>query len=140
MDSLTNMFSQGDALIPTILVIEDDLDHLLLFKYTLNMFNYKVLTTNKAKIGLYLAKKYRPDLILLDIILKDMSGLQVASLLKSDRETKNIPLIAVTALVRNKEQNLIFSSGCDACICKPYFLEELHSLIEFHLNLNKICN
>ena len=120
----------------TILVIEDDRDNQLLLKYALNMFGYNYLMASDAKKGLFLARKYQPDLILLDIVLTKVSGLQVASRLKSDGNTQNIPLIAVTALTREQEQKLIFATGCDAYLSKPYLLDELRLAIESQLWIN----
>lgn len=122
----------------TILVIEDDRDNQLLLKYALNMFGYNYLMASDAKTGLSLARKYQPDLILLDIVLTKVSGLQVASRLKSDGNTQDIPLIAVTALTREEEQRLIFATGCDAYLGKPYLLDELRLAIESQLPINNL--
>ena len=142
---VTRMGSSADAVsldnsdVPTVLVIEDDLDNQLLLKYTLNMFEYRSIIVSDGEMGLYLAKKHQPDIILLDIVLAKTSGLKLAFLFKSEKATQNIPIIAVTALVRKQEKELIYSSGCDGYLSKPYLLDDLKSIIELQLKIAKSC-
>lgn len=135
MDYSTSATAEQNYYLPTILVIEDDEDNRLLLKYALDMFNYKSLIAADAKRGFFLAQTYQPDIILLDIVLAKISGLKLASLLKSCQEIKHIRIIALTALAKRKEIRRIFNSGCDSYLCKPYLLDDLKLAIETQLNI-----
>ncbi len=124
--------------IPLILSVEDDLDNQLLIKYIIDIYGWTSIFAANALETISMAKKHQPDLILLDIVLPDINGLQIAMMLKGHRETRNIPLIAVTGLSRQQEKDLIFAAGFDDYVCKPYILEELQTAIAFHLE-NKLA-
>lgn len=136
-------FSDFEAIeadkVPVILVVEDDEDNRLLMKHTLTMFGWKYLFANNAIAALSLVKKRQPDLILIDIVLPYISGLQIALMLKSDRQTRSIPLIAVTGLTREQEQKQIFAAGFNDYICKPYILDDLKRAIAINLRENPYC-
>ena len=121
--------------VPLILVVEDDEDNQLLLAHALNMFGWKYMLAVDAIATISLVKKQSPSVILLDIVLPDISGLQIAMMLKSQPRTKNIPLIAVTGLTAKKDLNTIFAVGFNDYVCKPYYLEELHRAIAMQLNL-----
>ncbi len=114
---------------PLILVVEDDEDNQLVLEYAIAMFGWKYIFAVDAIGTIDTAKKRQPDLILLDIVMPDISGLQTARLLKSHAQTKNIPLIAVTGLVGNEKQELIFASGFDGYLSKPYALDDLKKAV-----------
>ena len=98
--------------------------------------DFKVTTANSGEEGLKLAKALRPDLILLDIMMPDMSGAEVAEELLQDTRTKNIPIIFITALVKkeevDKESGLM---GGREFIAKPVSKEELIMRIKTTLQL-----
>ena len=123
---------------PAILVVEDDEDNQLLLKHTLTMFGCKYLFATNAIAALNLAKSQQPDLILLDIVLPYISGLQIALMLKY-RTTKNIPLVAVTGLATKQEQKRIFAVGFNDYLCKPYILEDLRQAIAVNLRETPYC-
>ncbi|WP_319419621.1 response regulator [Pleurocapsa sp. FMAR1] len=125
-------------LIPLILSVEDDLDNQLLLKYIIDIYGWRSIFAANALEAISMAKKHQPDLILLDIVLPDISGLQIAMMLKADRKTRSIPLIAVTGLSSKQEKDLIFATGFDDYVCKPYALEELQTAIASHLE-NKLA-
>ena len=135
MDLVRDAISQQNTYLPTILVVEDDKDNRLLLKYALEMFNYKSLITAYARQAFVLAQTYQPDIILLDIILQHTNGLQLASLFKNCEATKHIPIIALTSLAKKQEIKLIFGSGCDDYLNKPYFLDDLQSTIQLQLDI-----
>ena len=121
--------------VPLILVVEDDEDNQLLLAHAVTMFGWKyVLAVDGVKI-MSLVKKQLPSLILLDIVLPNISGLQIAMMLKSQPATENIPLIAVTGLTAKQDLNSIFAAGFNDYVCKPLYLEELHRAIAIQLNL-----
>ena len=124
--------------IPLILSVEDDLDNQLLLKYIIDIYGWRSIFAANALEAISMAKKHQPDLILLDIVLPDISGLQIAMMLKADRKTRSIPLIAVTGLSSKQEKDLIFATGFDDYVCKPYALEELQTAIASHLE-NKLA-
>lgn len=122
--------------VPLILAVEDDLDNQLLLKYIIAIYGWTSIFAANALETISMAKKYQPDLILLDIVLPDINGLQIARMLKRHYETCKIPLIAVTGLSSKQEKNLIFAAGFDDYVCKPYALEELQAAIASHLENN----
>lgn len=125
--------------IPLILVVEDDEDNQLLLKHALTMFGWQYIFATNAIAAITLAKERQPDLILLDIVLPYVSGLQIALILKSHRQTSNIPLIAVTGLTREREQNRIFAAGFNDYLTKPLNLHHLRQAISSNLKPFPYC-
>ena len=103
----------------TILVVEDDDLDMKLFHDLLSENGYRILQTRDGRQALELARRHRPDVILMDIQLPEVSGLEVASLLKQDDALKAIPIIAVTAYVNDWREEAMESAGYAACIAKP---------------------
>src|SRR5262252_10849673 len=97
-----------------LLVVEDNPVSLRLLKQLLKAHGYEVLGTPEGLQALDLAREEQPDLILMDIRLPDISGLEVTRLLKQDDRTKAIPIIAVTALASPEYERRGLESGCDA--------------------------
>ena len=135
MDSKSANTSNSENKVPLILVVEDDEDNQLLLAYTVTMFGWKYVLAVDAVKTISLVKKQRPSLILLDIVLPDISGLQIAMMLKSQPATRNIPLIAVTGLTAKRDLNLISAAGFNDYVSKPFYLEELYRAIAMQLNL-----
>jgi two-component system, cell cycle response regulator DivK len=104
---------------PTILVVEDNATNMKLSTFLLESAEYTVLAATNAEIGLALAREGRPDLILMDIQLPGMDGLQATALLKASEETRDIPVIALTALAMKGDEERILAAGCDGYIAKP---------------------
>jgi two-component system cell cycle response regulator DivK len=94
------------------------------------------LETPQGLEAIDIARDEQPDLILMDIGLPDISGLEVTRLLKQDDQTKTIPIIAVTALASPEYEKKGWESGCDAYILKPIILDNFLRTIETFL---KIC-
>lgn len=123
----------------SILVVDDDQDNLLLVNYQLlQLFDCTVISAQDGQTALSLAQTYQPNLILLDIMLPEMDGFEVARRLKQNPQTRLIPIIAVTAMARSLDQDLALASGCDDYVCKPYDMETLAAAIERHLNLSPL--
>jgi two-component system cell cycle response regulator DivK len=118
---------------PLILVVEDDEDNLLLLNSTLTLFGWEFISTTSGKTALALAKSHTPDLILLDILLPDLNGLEVITQLKQDYRTKTIPVIAVTALAKTEDRNRLLLAGFQDYISKPYMLDHIEASIRHHL-------
>jgi two-component system, cell cycle response regulator DivK len=122
-----------------ILIVEDNPISLTLFKQLLKAHGYEVLGTREGLQALDLAREEQPDLILMDIRLPDISGLEVIRLLKQDDQTKTIPIIAVTALANPEYEKKGLESGCDAYIPKPITLGNFLGTIESFLNIRPVA-
>ena len=117
----------------TVLVIEDNDANLRLALFLLESAGHLVLSARDAEAGLALARQERPDLILMDIQLPGMDGLEATALLKADESTKNIPVIALTALAMKGDEERIRAAGCDGYIAKPMPYREFLSAVSTHL-------
>lgn len=124
--------SQGSQ-IPLILAVEDNEDNLLLMSYAIESLGFKFICQQDSSAVLVLAKKHQPDLILLDVLLPDQSGIDIVKLLKQDPQTYHIPAIAVTALAGKEQRDRLILAGFDDYICKPYMLEDLEAMIHSYL-------
>ncbi len=103
----------------TVLVVEDNDLNMKLFHVLLETHGYNVLQTKDGMEVLSLARQHHPDLILMDIQLPEVSGLEVTKWLKEDEKLKSIPVIAVTAFAMKGDEGKILEAGCDAYIGKP---------------------
>ncbi len=118
----------------TVLVVEDDDLNMKLFHDVLEARGYKVLQATDGTEGWRLAREHRPDLILMDIQLPDVSGLEVTKWLKDDETLKSIPVIAITAFVMAGDEEKILEGGCDAYIPKPISVFNLLQTVERFAN------
>ncbi|CAD7781788.1 MAG: Transcriptional regulatory protein WalR [Candidatus Methanoperedenaceae archaeon GB50] len=104
----------------TILVIEDDKDIANLIAYHLEKEKYKVVITHDGETGLSLIQKAHPSLILLDLMLPELDGLEVCRMVKTNPSTQNIPIIMVTAKGEEIDKITGFELGADDYIVKPF--------------------
>ena len=116
-----------------VLVIEDDELNRRLLEVRLEIEGLLTLATNRAETALAIAREQRPDLILMDIQLPGISGLEGIRRLKSDEETRAIPVIAVTAFSTSPDECHILASGCDGYLGKPFRGDELIELVRKYL-------
>jgi two-component system cell cycle response regulator DivK len=116
-----------------ILIIEDNATNMTLAVFLLQFGGYTVLSATDAEAGLTLARDERPDLILMDIQLPGMDGLQATALLKRDEATRAIPVIALTALAMKGDEERIRAAGCDGYIAKPMRHQEFLATIAAQL-------
>jgi len=118
----------------TVLVVEDNELNMKLFHDLLEAHGYNILQTKDGMEALRLARQHRPDLILMDIQLPEVSGLEVTKWLKEDDELRRIPVIAVTAFAMKGDEEKIREGGCEAYIAKPIsvtsFLETVRRFLE----------
>jgi len=116
-----------------ILVIEDNPANMTLATFLLESAGYTVLSATDAETGLTLARDEPPNLILMDIQLPGMDGLEATALLKRDDATRAIPVIALTALAMKGDEERIRAAGCDGYIAKPLAYVDFLTVIAAHL-------
>lgn len=125
--------SKGRARAKTILIVEDNELNMKLFHDLLDVNGYTTVQTRNGLDVIDLARKHLPDLILMDIQLPEVSGLDVTRWLKDDAELSRIPVVAVTAFAMKGDEERIRSGGCEAYISKPIsvvtFLETVRRFI-----------
>ena len=117
----------------TILLVEDNTTNMKLSLFLLESADHTVITATNAEAGLALAKEQRPALILMDIQLPGMDGLEATTRLKADAATRDIPIIALTALAMKGDEERIRAAGCDGYIAKPLDYKEFLATIKSHL-------
>ncbi|MEK4033959.1 response regulator [Methylocystis sp. IM3] len=117
----------------TVLIVEDNELNMKLFNDLLEANGYATLRTKSGVEAIALARDHRPDLILMDIQLPEVSGLEVTRWLKDDEELRAIPIIAVTAFAMKGDEEKIRQGGCEAYLSKPIsvakFLETVNSFL-----------
>ena len=118
----------------TVMVVEDNDLNMKLFHDLLEAHGYNILQTKDGMEALRLAKQHRPDLILMDIQLPEVSGLEVTKWLKEDDELKSIPVVAVTAFAMKGDEEKIRQGGCEAYIAKPISVANFLQTVERFLN------
>lgn len=117
----------------TVLIVEDNELNMKLFHDLLVAHGYATIQTRNGLEALALARRHRPALILMDIQLPEISGLEVTKWIKEDDELRDIPIVAVTAFAMKGDEERIRSGGCEAYISKPIsvsaFLETVQRFI-----------
>ena len=114
----------------TILVVEDNELNMKLFHDLLEAHGYSILQTRDGMEALKLARQHKPDLILMDIQLPEVSGLEVTKWIKEDDDLKGIPIIAVTAFAMKGDEEKIREGGCEAYIAKPISVTSFLKTVE----------
>lgn len=116
----------------TVLIVEDNDLNMKLFHDLLEAHGYNTIQTKDGMEALRLAREHSPDLILMDIQLPEVSGLEVTKWIKEDETLKSIPVIAVTAFAMKGDEEKIREGGCEAYIAKPISVENfLKTVKEF---------
>lgn len=105
-----------------ILLIEDDKDQIFLYQAVFRMNGFDIESTVSGKVGLDLIKSEHPDLVLLDLNMEGMSGEEVIKKMKENSETKNIPIIVLTNMDKNKFKDQVLKLGAE------YFLEKMETM------------
>lgn len=103
----------------SVLIVEDNELNMKLFHDLLDAYGYQTIQTRNGLDALSLAREHRPNLILMDIQLPEVSGLEVTRWLKEDAELRDIPVVAVTAFAMKGDEERIRSGGCEAYVSKP---------------------
>jgi two-component system, cell cycle response regulator DivK len=117
-----------------ILIVEDNDLNMKLFCDLLEAHDYETVQTKDGMAALELARDHSPDLILMDIQLPEVSGLEVTKWIKEDEDLRHIPIVAVTAFAMKGDEEKIRDGGCEAYIAKPisvsHFLDTVRQLTE----------
>lgn len=116
-----------------ILIIEDNPANMTLAVFLLQSVGHTVLTATDAETGLSLARDEQPNLILMDVQLPGMDGLEATMLLKGLDATRAIPVIALTALAMKGDEERIRAAGCDGYIAKPMRYREFLAVVAARL-------
>ena len=117
----------------TILIVEDNELNMKLFHDLLEAHGYETLQTKDGMEALKLARNHHPDLILMDIQLPEVSGLEVTKWIKEDDDLRSIPIIAVTAFAMKGDEEKIREGGCEGYLAKPISLTSFLETVERHL-------
>ncbi len=118
----------------TVLVVEDNELNMKLFHDLLEAHGYNILQTKDGMDALRIAREHKPDLILMDIQLPEVSGLEVTKWIKEDEDLKSIPVIAVTAFAMKGDEEKIREGGCEAYIAKPISVTNFLETVRKFLN------
>ncbi len=114
----------------TVLVVEDNELNMKLFHDLLEAHGYDIIQTKEGVEALELARRHHPDLILMDIQLPEVSGLEVTRWIKEDAQLRDIPVIAVTAFAMKGDEEKIRQGGCEAYIAKPISVANFLKTVE----------
>ncbi len=117
-----------------ILIVEDNELNMKLFNDLLQAHGYGTVQTNGGRDVMDLARQHKPDLILMDIQLPGISGLEVTRMLKADDELKHIPVLAITAFAMKGDEEKIREGGCDDYIAKPISVPNFLETVNKHLS------
>jgi len=116
-----------------VLIVEDNPANMTLAIFLLESAGHAVIHATDAEAGLTLARDDQPDLILMDIQLPGMDGLEATALLKGDEATQAIPVIALTALAMKGDEERIRAAGCDGYIAKPLDYKDFLAVVSAQL-------
>lgn len=112
-----------------ILIVEDNELNMKLFRDLLSMRVCEIITSNKGTGVMELVMDHKPDLILMDIQLGDISGIDLIQQLKSDPETSHIPIISITAFAMKQDEVRIIQCGCDLYLSKPVAIDNFFTAV-----------
>jgi len=113
-----------------VLVVEDDPKNLKLFRDLLQRFGFEVTEATDGEMGVEAARSGQPDLILMDIMMPKMDGLEATRIIKADPETKHIPVVALTSFAMSGDRERALAAGCDDYIAKPVDVRQLIGTVQ----------
>ena len=121
---------------PLILVVEDNEDNMLYHTTILELSNYQFLKAKDGKIAIDIAMDKLPDLILLDIVMPEVDGIEVIETLRNNPLTNHIYIIAITSLAFPRQVQRFMNAGCDDYLPKPFLIEDLENKIRKYLKIS----
>jgi two-component system cell cycle response regulator DivK len=122
----------------TILIVEDEPRNLKLLRDLLQRFGYEILEALDGEQGVKLAGERMPDLILMDIMMPKMDGLEATRIIKANTKTKHIPIIALTSYAMKGDREKTIEAGCDGYLAKPIDIKEVLKTIETYLTVKQV--
>jgi two-component system, cell cycle response regulator DivK len=117
----------------TVLIVEDNELNMKLFHDLLEAHGYSTVQTRNGVDVMNLAREHRPDLILMDIQLPEVSGLEVTRWLKDDEDLRTIPVVAITAFAMKGDEERIREGGCEAYLSKPISVAKFLETVRTYL-------
>jgi two-component system, cell cycle response regulator DivK len=117
-----------------VLIVEDNDLNMKLFRDLLEAHGYRTLHTRDGINVLPLARQEKPDLILMDIQLPEVSGIEITKWLKNDAELRSIPVVAVTAFAMKGDEEKIRAGGCEDYLSKPIVIDRFISMVKKYLD------
>ncbi len=117
----------------SVLIVDDDEDNLLFAHYAVEQLGYQVAVASSGSGAIAAAFSFCPDIILLDVMLEDMSGIDVIQHLRQHKQFEAVPIIAVTALAHDRDRAITMASGFSDYLVKPYMLDDLEAMLKQHL-------
>ncbi|MEG4392972.1 response regulator [Microcoleus sp. BROC3] len=118
---------------PLVLAVDDNHDNLELLTQILDLFGCECVGAVDGYAALSAAVDRNPDLIVLDICLPDIDGIELVSRIKQNPELVDIPIVAITALAKAEDRDRILEAGCVAYLSKPFNIKDLEAIIRYHL-------
>ena len=118
---------------PLVMVVEDNEDNVIIVEYLLDSLGCRAIYEIDGTKVFQIAKQYRPNIILMDIMLPSTNGIDIFHQLQQDPVTSPIPVVAVTALAMIEDRERIQRAGFHGYVTKPYTLEELEQVVVYHL-------
>ena len=127
---------QKSTMPKTVLIVEDNELNMKLFRDLLEAHGFATVQTKDGLEAMDLARAHRPDLILMDIQLPEVSGLEITKWLKDDEELRDIPVVAVTAFAMKGDEEKIREGGCEAYIAKPISVAHFVETVQRYIGRN----
>jgi two-component system, cell cycle response regulator DivK len=121
--------------VPLVLAVDDNRDNLDLLAQILDLWGCECVGASDGFAALAAASDRTPDLIILDICLPDIDGIELVNRIKADPKLANIPIVAITALAKTEDRDRILLAGCAAYLSKPFNLDDLERIMRDRLNL-----
>ena len=121
-----------------VLIVEDNELNMKLFTDLLDAHGYEVYQTREGLKAIAMARKHKPDLILMDIQLPEVSGLEVTKWIKNDAKLVGIPIVAVTAFAMKGDEKRIRDGGCEAYIAKPITVSNFLATVRKFVDAEKV--
>lgn len=118
-----------------ILIVEDDVKNRKLFRDVLSANGYETVEAMDGKTGVELARSHKPDLIIMDVQMPGMDGIEAVGILKKDPGTAEIPTIALTAFAMDGDKDRLLEAGFDGYLSKPINVKGFLHAVENYLNL-----
>ncbi len=116
-----------------VLIVEDNDLNMKLFCDLLEAHDIDTVQTQEGNLAFGMAREHKPDLIIMDIQLPEISGLEITKQLKNDEELKSIPVIAVTAFAMKGDEQKILEGGCEGYVSKPISVSNFINIVKKHL-------